>query len=331
MTMAETRIPGTWFGRFREALRGLQCRATCWVVGLTFAMVALACWMFVDTTRNLSARAQRQQSTQLAEVLAEAAADPMEHGDEHALDALAHRFTGPDSLLYVTFFSPAGRAVATADVDAARLRRTRVEGMNPITGSTLGTPHFVPAEGMQPAHLDVTYPINRWLGPAEPTTRATAGTPRPRLALLGYVRIGLNVERSVRELSASMDLVSGTAILIGIVTVPLGIIIVRRIVEPIDELSTVTDEFARGNLSVRSRVHRGDEIGRLAMAFNHMADLHEQNHAQLVALNSDLEDRVNRRTRQLHELASRDPLTGPLQPAALRRSAGAAALRGTPL
>jgi len=41
-----------------------------------------------------------------------------------------------------------------------------------------------------------------------------------------------------------------------------------------------------------------------------MADLHERNHNQLVALNAELEERVNRRTQQLRELAARDPLTG---------------------
>ncbi|MFH0982332.1 MAG: diguanylate cyclase [Planctomycetota bacterium] len=310
MSPSEAPRSRTLSGRFKEALLGLQFRATCWVVSLTFAMVALVCWLFVAMTESLTGRLQRHQCAQLSAVLAEAAVDAMERGDAHALDTLAHEFTGSESLLFVTFFDAAGQVVATADVDAARLRRTLAEGTAAVEGHALGTPLFVPARDGGAAYLDVTYPINKLLE-VDRHERPAGDTPPPnRIALLGYVRLGLNVKDSMHELVTSVDLVSGTAILVAIVTVPLGFIIVRRIVEPINELSDVTRAFANDDLSVRSRVRRRDEIGRLAEAFNHMADLHERSHEQLVALNAELEERVNRRTRQLHELASRDPLTG---------------------
>ena len=310
MSTSESKPPGTLRGRFKEALLGLQFRSTCAVVSLTFAMVALICWLFVTMTGNLTGRLQRQQCAQLSEVLAQAAADGMERGDVHGLDVLAHQFTGPDSLPFVAFFDTAGEVVATADTDAARLRQTRVEGMTVVKGNTLGTPVLVPARSGGSAYLDVTYPINKLCEVDRRGERGEGSQPPQRMKLLGYVRLGLSVEHSSQELAASLDLVSGTAILIAIVTVPLGFLIVRRIVEPIDELSSVTDAFASGNLSTRSRVRRRDEIGKLAAAFNRMADLHERNHNQLVALNVELEERVSRRTQQLRELAARDPLTG---------------------
>ncbi len=310
MKAAESQPPGTLRARFREALWGLHFRATCGVVGLTLAMVALVCGLSVKTTRNLTGEAQREQCAQLAEVLAQAAAGAMERGEVQELDSLAHQLMGQDELLFVAFFDAAGQVVATADVDATRLRRTRAQGMTPVQGRTLGTPVFVPAREGSPAHLDVTYPINQWLAAEGGNARAVPARPPERMLLLGYVQLGLNVEHSLQEQSAAMDLVSGTAILIAMVTVPLGFIIVRRIVEPINELSHVTEAFARGQWGARSRVRRKDEIGKLAAAFNRMADLREQDHSQLVTLNAELEERVNRRTRQLHELASRDPLTG---------------------
>jgi len=312
MNTSESKPPGTLClrRRFAEALLGLQSRATCGVVSLTFVMVALVCWLFVQMTGNLTGRLQRQQCAELSAVLAQAAADAMDRGDVHALDTLAHQFTGLDSLPFVTFFDTAGQVVATADVNSARLRRTLAEGRAAVGGNTLGTPTFVPASEQSSAHLDVTYPINKWLSVSPNEGLAEESSVPNRMKLLGYVRLGLNVERSMNELSSALDLVSGTAILIAIVTVPLGFFIVRYIVEPINELSDVTNDFASGNLSARSRVRRSDEIGKLAGAFNHMADLHERNHTQLVSLNAELEERVGRRTQQLRELASRDPLTG---------------------
>jgi diguanylate cyclase (GGDEF)-like protein len=68
--------------------------------------------------------------------------------------------------------------------------------------------------------------------------------------------------------------------------------------------------FSMGRLEVRSSIRRRDEIGRLAEAFNQMADQHQQTHLRIVRLNAELEERVAYRTHQLRELASRDPLTG---------------------
>jgi diguanylate cyclase (GGDEF)-like protein len=273
-------------------------------------MVALVCWVFMEMTTNLTGRLQQQQCGQIAAVLARAAAESMARGDAPALDELAQRFTGSNSLLFVTFFDTEGSVVANADVDLERAERTLSGGAALIGGSTLGTPTLVGGAADTPVHLDVTYPINGSAVPAPVTAGAGPASEARPSVLLGYVRLGLNIEPSWHTLSGTLDLASGTAILIAIVTVPLGFIIVRRIVEPVDELAEVTQAFARGNFGARSRVRRRDEIGRLAAAFNHMADLHERNHNQLVALNAELEERVSRRTRQLRELASRDPLTG---------------------
>ncbi|MCP4592159.1 MAG: diguanylate cyclase [bacterium] len=304
-----TQTGGTLGARFKAALLGLQFRATCGVVSLTFAVIAVVCWLFVQTTGNLTGQLQRHQCSQLSAVLAHAAAEAMERGDARALTALAEQFTASDSLLFVRFFDAEGTTVARGLAGAAQ--DGRWGGSTPLAEDhPLGTPVLVRARDDFPAYLDVTCPINKWSDRKQRGTGdRNSSTMRPS-ALLGYVRLGLNVEPSMSELSASLDLVSGTAILLAILTVPSGFILVRRIVEPINELSGVTDDFASGDLSARSHVRRTDEVGNLALAFNRMADLHERNHNQLVALNAELEERVNRRTRQLRELASRDPLTG---------------------
>ena len=70
------------------------------------------------------------------------------------------------------------------------------------------------------------------------------------------------------------------------------------------------DAFSAGQLQVRATPRRADEIGQIQAAFNRMADQHERNHNRVLRLNSELEERVARRTHQLRELAARDPLTG---------------------
>lgn len=40
---------------------------------------------------------------------------------------------------------------------------------------------------------------------------------------------------------------------------------------PIEQLNTITDAFAQGDYSARAEIHQKDEIGQLAVKFNHMA------------------------------------------------------------
>ena len=55
----------------------------------------------------------------------------------------------------------------------------------------------------------------------------------------------------------------------------------RSIIEPIQELQQVTQDFSEGNLKARARMWTNDEIGLLANTFNHLADSIETNENNL--------------------------------------------------
>jgi len=151
--------------------------------------------------------------------------------------------------------------------------------------------------------LSISYPISQ----RQP---ATEGNDDGRTRLLGYVYTGMSANEWQRSLAAHMDFVIGVGAIALIVVVPLGFWLVHRIMAPVDSLAETMIKFSHGGLNVRSKVKGGDEIGRLAQAFNRMADQHRQTHERLVRLNLELERRVAERTWQLRELASREPLTG---------------------
>ncbi len=65
--------------------------------------------------------------------------------------------------------------------------------------------------------------------------------------------------------------------------------------KPIDELVEITESFTNGDFSARAKVYRIDEIGRLTISFNDMADT-------LEGLVHNLEDRVSERTNELEKL-----------------------------
>ena len=63
----------------------------------------------------------------------------------------------------------------------------------------------------------------------------------------------------------------GTAISL-VITVILGILIARTITRPIMDMRKQAQAMSRGNFSRKVRVYGNDEIGQLAIAFNHLTN-----------------------------------------------------------
>ncbi len=82
-----------------------------------------------------------------------------------------------------------------------------------------------------------------------------------------------------------------------VVALVVGGFLTRRLISPLQDMVTVTESIAGGDLERRIVVTRRDEIGNLANAFNIMAD-------QLQTLISGLEQRVADRTRRLEIVAT---------------------------
>ncbi|SDF02812.1 sensor histidine kinase [Sporolituus thermophilus] len=93
---------------------------------------------------------------------------------------------------------------------------------------------------------------------------------------LGIVHVGLNdaslqnvLNRTIRQIMLDMVI----AVLIGIMAT---MFLTRRLVKPIQELVHVTSAITRGDLTQRAKATSDDEVGKLAVAFNAMADYLQQ-------------------------------------------------------
>ena len=92
----------------------------------------------------------------------------------------------------------------------------------------------------------------------------------------GNVIGALYVESDIEKVFSQMDeinqiLAGGTAVSLGI-TIILGIFIARTITHPISDMRKQAQAMARGNFSRKVKVYGDDEIGQLAIAFNHLTN-----------------------------------------------------------
>ncbi len=143
-------------------------------------------------------------------------------------------------------------------------------------------------------------------------------------ALIAYARLGhlitpqgrtwgVVVERERAEaLAAVDDLVRRVAFWVGaalVLALLAGLVLAQGVVRPVEVLTGVVQSFAKrskvsgSELSAKVRAPGlgSDEIGKLALAFNGMADEIDEYGRQLRSFNDELQHKVEERTRDLKE------------------------------
>jgi two-component system sensor histidine kinase AtoS len=112
----------------------------------------------------------------------------------------------------------------------------------------------------------------------------------------GTVRVGLSRHRMDAEIRSTRLELAVLAVLTLLLGAGAAALVARRIAEPVQQLEARAAAIARGELNQRIEPTTSDEIGRLAIAFNHMA-------AQLFQQRGALEEVHGELTRRFEELA----------------------------
>ncbi|NIM14706.1 MAG: HAMP domain-containing protein [Candidatus Aminicenantes bacterium] len=125
--------------------------------------------------------------------------------------------------------------------------------------------------------------------------------------VLGVLDIGMSLVDVDNELKTNQVLsISFTLIAILCISSILTLFIHRLVTKPVKQLVTGTQKIAQGNLDIEIPVKAGDEIGQLAVSFNHMIrDLKKANekiHAWNIELEKKVEERTEKLRRTRHQL-----------------------------
>lgn len=278
---------------------GLQVRYTVRVVALALGVAIVVGGLTLEFCGRLIRRLHTEYTVQTAALVASKAGYQYTQGQQ-ALAELADQLVRNRTVIFVAFMDPAGKGLAAAG--EGLLSGTGQHLYTPTPAATLGAPRYVAAVNGVPPHLDITYPVR-----APALSSAADG---PAAPLVGYVRLGVSLQRTFTDATSTVNLLMGLAVIVLAATCFTGFLLVRWFIAPLRELAGTMDRLAEGDLQARCTIRRRDEIGELAEVYNLMADRLAQKHAEITLLNTELEERVQQRTRQLRDLAARDPLTG---------------------
>ena len=117
---------------------------------------------------------------------------------------------------------------------------------------------------------------------------------------------GVVIRQTEAEAFAPSRQLQGQIVLIGSLSVMGAVVLVwlttRSVIAPVQNLTRAAQRIASGDLESPVHIRQGDEIGLLAQSFDEMRARLQSSIAEIQALNRDLDQRVQERTRELAAL-----------------------------
>lgn len=96
--------------------------------------------------------------------------------------------------------------------------------------------------------------------------------------VIGAIYLDANIEKMFKQMDEINQILAGGTAVSLTITVILGIFIAQTMTRPISDMRRQAQEMAKGNFSRKVRVYGDDEIGQLAVAFNHLTNRLQESH-----------------------------------------------------
>jgi diguanylate cyclase (GGDEF)-like protein len=291
--------PTRAFRGWRLGFRSLQFKASLLVVLLVVFVTLLGTAISMRATASAMLEKELVRTRDWATFLTADCRAARENGDVEGLDALARRLITSNRGVYFVFADSTGRIITAHEKHVALLEKVTARGGRQLLIEPLDRPKLVSYTSPRLSFIDLVVPVYH-----EPRSADTAS----RIA--GYLRFALDITDTQDKLRHLAGQYAQTAIIVVLLLVPCSVVVTRHVVAPVKELARTAQEIAKGSMDARACVSSRDEIGELAQSFNRMANRVTESQLELLRLNAELEERVRLRTRELAELAAKDPLTG---------------------
>src|SRR5262245_20843131 len=295
----------------------LKVKALVFISLMILAVGASLSWYFLRQAQGVLTDELQRRALSLTKNLAHASQYGVLTRDEVILQQLIDGILQEDSVLQALIIDTRGTVLAQGSkerADAASQRQATdlaTPGMAALASEvTLPAVHYrvlsnrgvyqavAPIEATQAMpsergkHVAAELLLTGTASDAEPS-------PAPQMVRRGQVQILLSPESMQADIRKTF--VTGIGLTCGIILVGVLIAFVfySYTLTPVEAMARAATHIAAGDLSQRVKATSHDEIGVLAMAFNHMAASLESTYRDLEQLNIGLEEKVQERTEEL--------------------------------
>jgi len=291
---------------WRSIYRSLQFKTSLLVILLTLVIVCGGTALSLNIVADAMFNNEHHRAREWVVSLASAATRAMASDDRIALFYNIDTLINTEAVAYVAFADPTGQIIASAESQPGLLKDVFPPDAQNLKFKMLDTPRLVRYKAYGLTCIDVTAPIFAAPTPGEGHSSQSLLAPR---AIIGYLQLAMDVSRTTADLKQIGSYLLQIALGLLLLVIPCTLLVTRRIVSPLNELADTARALANGSMEAHVSIEADNEIGDVAKSFNVMANRVTQSQMELLQLASELEERVEQRTRELEELASKDSLT----------------------
>jgi len=287
---------------WRHAFHSLQFKASLVLVLLILLIAWSGVLVSLHATTSLYSRHATKHATEWAQSLATTASPFVTSGDRESLVRIVDKLAQSPGVACAAVTGKHGALLASSESQPGLLSMAfSSPGQTPHWVTPQHDPPLPPSERSPVTVVTVVAPIHAHTSPEEAATQAPT---------VGYLHFAMDITATQADLAAIAThlwrLAFGTMLLV----IPCSLLAMRKVIAPLENLTKTARAIAAGAMDARADMSSEDEIGELARSFNDMADRLAASQVELLEVNVELENRVQQRTRELEELAARDPLTG---------------------
>ncbi|MFM9888156.1 MAG: ATP-binding protein [Burkholderiales bacterium] len=200
-------------------------------------------------------------------------------------------------VIYVALYNAAGRVIA-----ASPPREGFSPGQAPTSWPIGAVPHQImtglTASGGRFYEIIVPVRVPMEVAPTGTASSVQEAMAAP-LAVDGYVRVAVSEARILEQFLNFLAVVGVSTLIVTLLGSAIVVWFTRRLVAPIDQLAKATRAIAQGRLDAVVTLKTGDELQDLSAAFNQMAVRLRESRTEVLAHQSSLETKVEKRTQEL--------------------------------
>jgi signal transduction histidine kinase len=279
-------MPATRRQRARARF-GLQGRLILAFLGLITAALGSSCWLFANQSSEQMSEMIGQQARMIAYTLALASEPSVAAHNKKQLNEIGHDLLNTRSVLFVAFMDSKQKGLALAN----RYEDFNWSNVSPIHPDTESLYVVHPRSSATfGEYVDVYAPIFARRPASIAGDQFVTAETSENTAPLGYVIVGVSLDREQAQLSWVNWLVAGIGVVMVVISLPVAYLIVYGIFKPIRQLVDATRKIGAGRLDFEVDVQRDDLIGELAESFSEMVNKIRHQREDLASANSKLAD-----------------------------------------
>ncbi len=286
---------------------GLRFKITAYISLVVILTATVLGWFLVRRQVDEISDHLKEKGAVLARNVASVSEYGVLTGDETVFTSIIAGLIKETDVAYCIIYNDEGKPLASTPALPRNIKGISPTAAYEVSEQALKTDKlkiqsFTEDETKTPV-FDIAAPIITEKSPSRSGEEVIFGTDTEVVPeKIGVARIGISLDAMNEQISQARRTIRNVTVTVVLLAIGMTVFLVRRIVNPVQQLVAATERVASGDLDKPVMINTNDEIGDLGSSFNKMTQDLKRYRTELEEYSKTLEQKVEGRTKALRLL-----------------------------